>query len=344
VRPSPDLPVVVVGGGIAGFSCARVLHDAGVPVRVIDRAKRVGGRMAVRTEVLSGRNHPVDTVNHPVDTVNHPVDIGASYFTVTDDRFAAIADSWRERGLAGIWTDTFALLTPQGLAGATTGIPRWSASAGLRSLVEDLATGIPVTIGVEVEEVDLDGGLVVDGARAAAVVLAVPEPQGYDLLPEPVAEELGLGRGLDWAPTIAIWAAWPERWWPELNGAFVDGSPVVSWIADDGSRRGDGAAVLVAHVTGVFAAGRLDQPGSAVRPVLAELGALLGAPAPPEPLWSRAHRWALASPRHPHDAPYALHGSGIGVCGDAWGPRPRVEQAWTSGYLLGAELLTRCGG
>ena len=31
----------------------------------------------------------------------------------------------------------------------------------------------------------------------------------------------------------------------------------------------------------------------------------------------------------------------VGVCGDAWGPRSRVEQAWLSGQALGEELARR---
>jgi hypothetical protein len=322
--------VTVVGGGISGMSCARVIADAGLPVRVIDRGYKVGGRMAVRHEELGSE-------------IRRPVDIGASYFTVRDPRFAAVAADWRDRGLAGVWTDTFVKITPDGPAGTASGQERWSARLGLRSLVEDLARGIPVTHATEVEEVDVADGLTVDGEPAAAVVLAMPEPQAYDLLPEPVAEWLGLGRGLDWSPTIVVWAAWEKRWWPEWDGAFVDGSPVLSWIADDGRRRGDDAAVLVAHLTGGFAMDRLDDPTAAIAPVLAELGALLGGDPDgvPEPLHAKAHRWSLASPRHPHDASFALHDALVGVCGDAWGPQARIEQAWVSGHELGHALLAR---
>jgi predicted NAD/FAD-dependent oxidoreductase len=323
--------VVVVGGGISGISCARVLVDAGLPVAVLDRGMRMGGRMAVRHEQLNGARRPVD--------------IGASYFTVRDERFTAVAEGWRRRGLARVWTTTLQVIGADGDRSDTSGDERWSAVRGLRSLVEDLAEGIDVRQGVEVEEVDLtDDGLLVDGAPATAVVLAMPEPQGYDLLPEPVAEALGMGRGLDWSPTISVWAAWDTRWWGELEGAFVTGSPVLTWIADDGSRRGDGAAVLVLHATGAFATARLDDPGSATRPMLAELGRLLAAQPVPPPAWVRAHRWSLAAPRHPHRDRFALHDRLVGVCGDAWGPQARIEQAWVSGHELGTALVARLTG
>lgn len=47
-----DDPVVVVGAGLAGLSCAVGLHDAGVPVTVLEAGDGVGGR--VRTDHVDG--------------------------------------------------------------------------------------------------------------------------------------------------------------------------------------------------------------------------------------------------------------------------------------------------
>ena len=44
-RSSGSREVVVIGAGIAGLTCAYRLHKAGVPVRVFEGQKRVGGRM-----------------------------------------------------------------------------------------------------------------------------------------------------------------------------------------------------------------------------------------------------------------------------------------------------------
>ena len=45
-------PVVVIGGGLAGLSCAVHLTEAGVPVRVLEASDRVGGR--VKTDLVEG--------------------------------------------------------------------------------------------------------------------------------------------------------------------------------------------------------------------------------------------------------------------------------------------------
>lgn len=58
---TPGRPaVVVVGGGVAGLECARVLAERGRRVRVLERAATVGG-MAVRVAVGPGRT-PLDAL------------------------------------------------------------------------------------------------------------------------------------------------------------------------------------------------------------------------------------------------------------------------------------------
>jgi predicted NAD/FAD-dependent oxidoreductase len=331
VTSADGADVVVVGAGISGIACARRLREAGLTVRVVERSHRVGGRMAVRTEHLAGRPHAVD--------------IGASYFTVQDPRFEAVVDEWRRLGLAHPWTDTFLLATPDGRIGTTTSPTRWSSPKGLRSLVEQLAEGLDVVLRHEVREVRAgspatDGQPVVDGEPVRGVVLAMPDPQATALLPPALAGDLGVASG-SWNPALCVWAAWPQPWWPSFDGVFVDDSGVLAWVADDGRRRGDGAPVLVAHTTAEFAESRLDDVAAGVEQVLRELPAVLGTGAMPEPDWVRVHRWSLASPRHTRREPFGLGDAMVGVCGDAWGPRSRVEQAWLSGHLLGGELATR---
>jgi renalase len=311
--------VVVVGAGIAGVSCAVQLRAAGVPVRVLERARTVGGRMA------SPRVH------------GRPVDLGAAYFTVSDPEFAEVVDRWREAGLARPWTDELAVLA-DGNRSRASGPMRWSAPGGLRSLVRELATGLDVRTEHPVRHVG--PGPQVDGEHADAVVLAMPDPQAARLV-DPSSPAAAALVDRQWRPTVAVAAGWPVREWNELPAAFVNDHPTLTLVADDGDRRGDGAPVLVAHTTAEVARAHDADPGGVVAPVLAALGELLDVRTPPE--WTHAHRWRFAAPGDERSEPYHLGPDGIALAGDGWG-RSRVETAWRSGTQLGRELVGRLTG
>src|SRR4051812_28071450 len=185
-------PVIVVGAGISGVACARALAAGGVPVVVLDRGHRVGGRMASKR----------------VD--DRPVDLGASYFTVSDDGFRAEVQRWEAAGLARPWTDTFAVLSPDSEPTRKQGPVRWAAPGALRSLVEELADGIDVRRSEVTEVSSADGALSVDGAAASAVVLAMPDAQAARLL---TSDLTSLADELDreWEPVLALVATFAER-------------------------------------------------------------------------------------------------------------------------------------
>jgi renalase len=333
--------VTVVGAGISGVACAQALSAAGADVRVLDRGRRLGGRLGLRrVELADGSQHAVDT--------------GAAYFTVSDGDFAALASGWSTDGLARPWTDTLSLLGPDGPRGSTTGPQRWAAQGGLRTLVERLAEGLEVASGRAARSVGVVDGLpAVDGEPADAVVLAMPDPQAGRVLDVEASQGLASARRVlsrPWDAVITVYATWDEAWWPALDAGFVADDDLVSLLADDGSRRGDGAPVLVAHTTAGAARGALGDPDSLVQPVLDRLPHLLGASPGdvPAPRSAAAHRWSFASPTQVHDAPHLLTAVGgglLGVCGDAWAAtpsgKPRVEQAWRSGRDLGRELAER---
>ena len=311
-----DSPVTVVGAGIAGLACARALTAAGRAVRVLDRGRRPGGRMSSRT------------------VHDRPVDLGASYLTARDGSpFAAVVADWVARGLARPWTDTFAVAGPDGLRDRTTGPVRYGAPAGLRSLVEDLATGLDVTSERTVTRVG--AGPTLDGVASPAVVLAMPGPQAARLL-DPGSAAGRLAAQERWTPSIAVVLGWTERRWPaDLHGAFVHDSPAVDWVADDGDRRGDGAPVLVAHTTADLAARHLERPDGVVPEVVAAVRAALGVHADPD--WTAVHRWTFARPAGPREEPFGLV-DGVGLCGDGWHAPAKVESAWASGTALGTAL------
>ena len=109
---------------------------------------------------------------------------------------------------------------------------------------------------------------------------------------------------------------------------------MLGWVADDGRRRGDGAAVVVAHSTSPFATAHLDDPAGAEPALVAALDAVVGAG---RPAWTHVHRWAHARPAEAREAPFHPGAARVGLCGDGWGS-PRSETACVSGTLLGEAL------
>jgi renalase len=280
--------VIVVGAGIAGLACAREILDAGIPVRVIERSPAVGGRLAsVR---IDGRT----------------ADVGAAYVTADDPAFLGRLQTWRIDGLARPWTDTF-----RGQHGP--GPMRWAAPGGLRSLAQDLARELEITLGTEVTDLP----------AADAVVLAMPGPQALRIADLPPAREQS------WSPSLAVVLTYEERVWPDFHGAFVNDHPILATVCDDGDRRGDRAPVLVAHATPEFAAS-----GDSAK-LAAAVGELLGIDETPR---IDEFPWPYATPA-PGTAPFARVGN-VYLCGDAYG-KPRVQTAWLSGRAVARDIISK---
>ena len=83
MNPVPHL--AVIGSGIAGLSCATMLHRAGLEVSLFDKARSPGGRMSTRR----GDDWQCDH--------------GAQYFTARHPEFRAEVARWQQAGVADLW-------------------------------------------------------------------------------------------------------------------------------------------------------------------------------------------------------------------------------------------------
>lgn len=324
---------LVVGAGISGIACATAMAEAGVIPLVVDRGRAVGGRMASRALRETGTAFD-----------GRVVDIGASYFTVSTPEFRTVVDDWIARGLARPWTDSFHVAGSDGVEAVRTGPMRYAADGGLRSLIADSASKLPgVWSSIDVTSITADEtSFIVDGERRAAVALCMPNAQAHRIIDASLMSpslEAAL-TGITYEPVIAVTAVFDRQCWEDFDGMFVNDDPVITWIANDGSRRGDGAPVLVAHVNPVLSARHLDDPASVLPIVLATLRRVLSLTE--QPTWVDAHRWTFAKPMAAHvEAFYLDEERLLGLAGDAWADGPKVETAWLSGHLLGAELARR---
>ena len=86
----PKPSVAIIGAGIAGLACARMLADRGCQAVVFDRGRRPGGRLtARRIAVEEGKSLHADH--------------GAPFFACTDERFATHLRLWIGAGVCFEW-------------------------------------------------------------------------------------------------------------------------------------------------------------------------------------------------------------------------------------------------
>lgn len=324
--------VAVIGGGISGIACAGALAAAGIPVRIFDRGHRIGGRLA--TQTLRGTGTASD---------GRVVDVGAAYFTARDRRFTPVVEGLADRGVVRRWTDTFHVADPRGVIGPKLGPIRYATPRGLRSIVEDLAALLPEDLveirhPVDVPPLRRDGErIVVADDDYAAVAVCVPDPQARSLFTDDSMTSVGelLESAPVWEPVMSMTAVYDDVCWEEFDGMFVNDDAVLTFVANDGRRRGDGAPVLVAHSTATLAAGHLSEPLGAAPAMLAALAGILRPTG--DPTWFTVKRWTYARPLTARTEDFGLV-DGVGLAGDSWAGGPRTESAWLSGNALGEQI------
>jgi renalase len=159
--------VAVIGGGVAGVSCAHALKLAGVDVHLLERASSLGGRCATR--LWQG----------------HLIDLGVQYFTARSAEFKKELLQ-RLRQFRPIITP---ILDERDKLVLSDAGPRFYVLQGNHYLGHVLAQGLEVRLNSEVESLGFSPGKIEClGESYRAVVCAVPGPEAVRLL------------GLDQAP------------------------------------------------------------------------------------------------------------------------------------------------
>lgn len=311
----PEVPqVVVVGAGISGLACARALQDAGRSVRVIEKGRGVGGRLATR-RIGAAR-----------------IDHGAQFFTVRSAEFQQTVDAAVGDGAVRVWT--------RGFEAEPDGYPRYCGTDGMTSLAKWMAEGLQIEVGRTV--VDLAD------LPAPAYVLTAPVPQSLailsfsKMLPEPVqAIELA---ALAYKPTIAILLeleADPSGLAPHGGLQLVD-HPHLAFVSDNRAKGISGAPALTIHLSNEYSAELWDTPDAAV--LAAALGHVAGFVSVPAVTNSQVQRWRYAGPVQVHPEPTVAWGDHpiVALAGEAFAG-PKVEGAFRSGLAAAFEVDRRLG-
>lgn len=330
-----SLRAAIIGGGVAGLSCAKVLSSAGCELSIFDKARKLGGRCSTR-RITTGE-------------LELRFDHGAQYFTAREPEFVALVERWAAAGQAARWTPRLWAIEGQGGARVIDDeVERWvcvpSMSAIATLLLAELEGAAlelhPETRVTALEPIGARWMLSDEQGRSHGlfdrVVLDMPPAQAALLLAghAPALEPRVSSCRMDPCWAVMLRLAAPLEL--EFDAAFVSGSPL-AWIADDGSKpgRGPGPSWVLQGEASWSAANLEREPDEVGRELVREFERVIGRPV--EIATLEVHRWRYAKP-DPLPELFLLDAGGIGACGD-WLGGPRVEGAFLSGRALGRALV-----
>ena len=315
--------IAIVGAGIAGLACARVMRDAGHVVRVFEKSRGVGGRMATRR------------------TDHGTFDHGAQYFTARDPLFRQMVDGWLTAGIVAPYAGRIVSLRSAVATPLLHKELRYVATPGMTAPCRALAEGVDVLFECTVTAVTPgDEGWRVswnEGGESGfdAIVLAVPAVQALPLCSAIPALGARVSQGHH-APCWAVMVRYEQPLPLQFDAAFVSDA-VVGWAMRDASRPGRVAGERwVLHGTADWSRTHLEAEAATVAPEVVEaFHAAAGISA--KVVEMSAHRWRYAlSPGLKAGCLWNAT-QRIGACGD-WCADGRIEGAYLSGLALAAEL------
>ena len=312
--------IAIIGAGMAGAACAQALIEAGRKVVVVDKGRRVGGRLAQRRVGDAVFDH------------------GAQYLGAHDPAFAAAMGSWQEAGLVAAWPGV----------SSGRGEPVRIGVPAMNAPVQHLLHGSEVRTSCRVTALAQgEAGWTLRAGDGPALgpypqlVLAIPAPQAVALLRPAITRHalaplLDRLAGVHMAPCWSVLAAFAAR----IGGAentYRRPDDTLAWCARNPSKPGRGEVESwTLHAAPGWSRDHLEQrPEEVVAPLLDAFAQLVGRPLP-LPVHLSAHRWRFSMVEEPLGEAVLL-GPGLALCGD-WCLGPRVEAAWLSGRAAAAAL------
>lgn len=314
---------LIIGAGISGLLCGHKLQAAGHSVRILEKGRGLGGRMATRR--MSGAR----------------LDHGAQFFTAREPEFQSLVEEWLAAGVIREW------FTHGSEDASSAGHPRYCGIHGMTDLPKYLAVDLEVYPSEQVSELARDGGRWIVRTQAGStytgqqLVITAPLPQALNLLDTSGLNYAGADkaalsavryhRGLATLVILDGPSGLPNQ------GACQLGVAPLSWIGDN-TQKGISPEVhaVTLHADPEFSAAHWDSPNEVRGPLM------LAAAAPylkAEVLEYNCHRWGFTQPINPWSELYYRNaGLQLTLAGDSFGG-PRIEGAARSGLAAAQALL-----
>jgi photolyase PhrII len=326
---NPMPRIAVIGTGLAGLMCARILTDHGFSVQCYDKSHRPGGRASTR-----------------LANDEYQFDHGAQYFTVRDSVLSRYLESWCADQHVAPWNGRIVSIDHPGQFGDLELTKRYVGIPKMESLAHHLANDLAIECSAEVIQVvsGKDGyelfGKINRSLGAFDIVLwNCPPAQVEKLVPIDCNWRNQLD-GVNMVPCWAVMIALEERWNVPFDGAFVNQGSL-SWIARDSSKpaRMQRTDNWVLHSSVAWASNQLQASKEEVVANLIQEAERVADTKMSMRRVTTAHRWLYARPNEAlSQASLWDDQHRLGACGD-WCGGPRVEGALKSGMSLAGKVM-----
>lgn len=326
------MDVLIVGAGMSGLMAARTLRERGYAVRLIERGRSVGGRLATRRVGDGGL-----------------ADHGAQFFTVRSETLQGYVDRWLAQDLVYVWGMGWSDGSVKRTFG--DGHARYACRGGMNALAKHLARDLDIAIdrlATKIQQNDAcwtleDSAGEVHTGRG--LIMTPPTPETLAMLArndiyleendQAALRRIRFGPCLCGIHEIAGEVELPEP------GALQNFQSNVYWVADNQAKGISRTAIVTSHANAKFSRQNWDAPEadiireleSAVQPHLKE-GARI--------VRTQLKKWRYSVPltTHADECLLATNLPPLVFAGDAFGGRGRVEGAFLSGIAAGNAMAS----
>lgn len=314
----------VVGAGLAGLACARVLRRSGCYVEVFEADRIIGGRLATTRLGLASFDH------------------GAQYVTARSTQFRNYLKELSDTGYASRWQPR----TVGGEAGGGQILPWYVGTPGMASMVRPLAESVRIHAGRRVHTIEHgEKGWFIwfeDESAVgpfAAIAITVPAPEAALLVGrlDDLAEPLTRVR---MSPCWSLMVRLEEQVFPEQD-VYSDMSEVIRWIARNSTKPGRGSIgeSIVVHASQMWSRETEDaDPEQVADELWGEVAQVVGL-RPTRPAQMVAHLWRHGFADQQLGESYLFSSEHrVGIAGD-WCLGRLAEHAFESGSSLGRAIV-----
>lgn len=309
------MQTVIIGAGIAGLACGRLLTSAGHGVVILDKGRGLGGRTASRRGPEGLR-----------------FDHGAPEFDAQSPEFCALVKKAEAAGHLAQWNK-----------GSETSL--FVGLPGMTGLAKFLAAGTDVRNRCEVTDIEMHSAVwkvhcAEDVIEADHLVITAPAPQTAALLgpDHPLSVE---AKNVRYDPCLTAMLA--------LSGSIAElpplsateDDPIARIVREDMKPGRSEQLALTLYASPDWSRANLERDKAAFAADLVQLFCARFGIDDTRIDHLDGHKWRYAQVRNGLDKPFLKDPAKGLHCGGDWCPGGGVEAAWSSGIAIARDILAQ---